>query len=217
MRAGAPGDARQRVRALRSPVARTRRLELDLPDPARTAELVRLLNDRSITRWTLRMPYPYRAQDARALVRRARAGHRSGRSIALHVIRRADGALVGGLGLHDVDPEHLRAEVGYWIGREFRRQGFAREALGALCRVAYGRLGLRRLEAGVFPGNLASIRVLRRSGFRREGRMRQSVRKAGVGQDVILYARLRDDPAGSRASAAGSRSSRGRASAAPTR
>jgi len=213
---GKQRDARYRVRALRSPVARTRRLELILPDPRRAAEIVRLLSDPSTARWTLTMPFPYRPRDAQAFFRRARAARRSGASLAVHVVRRSDGALVGGMGLHDIDPTHLRAEVGYWVGREFRRQGFAQEALGALCRLAYHRLGLRRLEAGVFPGNVASIRVLRRAGFRREGRMRQSVRKAGVGQDVILYARLRDDPVARRA-AAGSGPSRRGPSAAPTR
>jgi len=101
---------------------------------------------------------------------------------------------VGGLGLKDVSGEHLRAEIGYWIGRPFRGQGYAREAVRALLRLAFGPLGLVRIEAGVFPGNAASMRVLRANGFRREGRMRQEVRKDGVGRDVVLYARLRGDP-----------------------
>jgi len=201
----------QIVRALRSPVVRSRRLDLTLPDRRRTAEIVRLLNDPTIARWTLHIPHPYRPRDAQQFFRRWRGRQRTGRVLSLHVVRRRDGALVGGLGLHDIDAEHLRAEVGYWLGRPFRHQGYAREAVEALCQFAFHRLGLRRIEAGTFPGNRASAAVLRATAFRREGLMREAVRKGGHPVNVILYARLGGDRASSRSG------SRRRPSDAPTR
>jgi RimJ/RimL family protein N-acetyltransferase len=190
-----PGrDVRARVRALPDPVARSRRLELRRLDPALSPQLLALLNDPEIARWTLRIPYPYAAVDAREFFRRGRKSARTGRSLSLHVVRRSDRALVGGIGLNDIDPEHHRAEVGYWIGRPYRGQGYAREGLRSICRLAFGRLGLDRIEAGIFPGNVASARVLRAGGFRREGVLRRSVRKEGIPTDVVLYSRLREDP-----------------------
>lgn len=200
-------DPRKRVRALRDPVARSRRLELALPDPARAKEMSRLLNDRAIARGTLHIPHPYRLSDARAYYRRWARNRRTGSVLSLQIVRRSDRALIGGAGLSDISPEHLRAEIGYWLGRPFRHRGYAREAVELLCRLAYRKLGLMRIEAGVFPGNITSVRVLRATGFRKEGQMRQSVRKAGVFCDVLLYARLRGDrpppsaPAGPRGAA----------------
>jgi len=187
-------DPRKRVLALRSPVAVTRRLALTLPERRRLEEMVAAINDPVVARWTLRVPYPYRRSDGEATFRRWAQRPRTGEALPLHIVRRADDALVGGLGIHDIDPEHLRAEVGYWLGPAFRGQGYAREAVRGLCRLAHGTIGLHRLEAGVFPGNRASVAVLLANGFRREGRLRENVRKGGRPVDVLLYARLRDDP-----------------------
>ena len=195
MRRSRTAPVRPRLAALRSPVARTPRLELVLPDREYADQVVRLLNDRSVTRWTLHIPYPYRASDARAYYTRWRTGWRAGTNLSLQIVRREDGRLLGGIGLHKISPEHGSVEVGYWIGREFRRQGYAREALEAVVRLVFRRLGLHRIEARVFPGNDASCQLLLASGFAFEGRMRQSIRKAGRARDELVYARLRGDPA----------------------
>ncbi len=184
---------RRRLGGLRDPVVRTRRLELRLPDPARSGELVRLIGDRTVARWTLTIPYPYRLSDARAWLRRAARGRRTGSHLALQVVRRRDRALVGGVGLHHLDPEVARAEIGYWIGRPFRGQGYAREAAGALVTFAFRRLGFYRVEGRTAPGNFRSGRVLRAIGFRREGHLRGNLVKDGEHRDEILYARLLTD------------------------
>lgn len=205
-------ELRRRLRAVRDPVVVSRRLRLTLPDPARTLELVRLLNDRRIARWTLRIPFPYRASDARGFLVRAPKNRRAGIGLSLHVVRRADGALVGGVGLHAPDAEHGRAEIGYWIGRPFRGQGYATEAVVALRGFAFRRLRLHRLEARVFPGNAASLGVLRATGFRREGRLREAIVKGGVFRDELVYASLAGD-----GRPGGAPSRRGRAPSAPAR
>ncbi len=217
MTATARRDAASRVRALRSPIARTPRLELVLPHRRYAGEVVRLLNDRSVVRWTLRIPFPYRAADATAFYARWRKGWRAATNLPLQVVRRADGRLVGGFGLHRVDPEHSSAEVGYWIGRPFRRQGYGREALEAVTRLAFRRLGLYRLEARVFPGNAASSALLLAAGFRYEGRLRAAVRKGGRPRDELVYGRLRDDPVRSSRRAVGRRASAGGPPVAPTK
>ena len=203
-RTGAP-PVRARLRALRSPVVRTPRLDLVLPDRAYDAQVVRLLNDRSVTRWTLHIPFPYRRADARAYHRRWPAGRRAGTNLSLQIVRRADGRLLGGIGLHKINAEHRSAEVGYWIGRPYRRQGYAREALAAVVRLVFRRLGLERLEARVFPGNEASCQLLLVTGFAYEGRMRRSIRKAGRARDELVYARLAADPPPPAASPPGAR------------
>ncbi len=184
----------RRVPALHPPF-RTRRLELRWPSARLNEQVVRLLNDPVVTRWTLRIPSPYTARDAAEFVRRARAHRRSGRILSFQIVRRRDGALLGGAGIHGIDRSNGIGEIGYLIGRPYRGRGYATEAVGALVRVAFGPLGLHRVEARVFPGNSRSERVLRKQGFRREGRLREPVRKGGRSLDVIVYGRLRSDRA----------------------
>jgi [ribosomal protein S5]-alanine N-acetyltransferase len=198
------------LRRLKDPVVVTRRLALILPDPARVPELVRLFRDREISRWTLHIPFPYRASDARTWLRRAPGRRRKGSDLSLLMVRRSDDVLVGGVGLHGLDSDHDRAELGYWVGRPFRRQGYGSEAARALTAYGFRRLALHRVEARVFPGNSASAGVLRAAGFRREGWLRESVRKAGTFRDEWVYARLAGEPASPRAArsaAGGGRSS----------
>jgi RimJ/RimL family protein N-acetyltransferase len=158
------------------------------------AATARLLNDPEVHRGTLRLPYPYTEKDARTWIRRALRERKAGRSLALAIVRRSDGALLGGIGLYQLEVGAPRAEVGYWLGREHWGHGYATEATNALLRVAFRELGLHRIEARVYPWNVASCRVARRCGFRYEGRLRDEVQKAGRWQSTLLFSRLATDP-----------------------
>ena len=181
-----------RVRSLVLPI-RTRRLELASPRLDQVEALVALLREPSIARWTLHIPYPYTATDARKDILRSRAWRRRGGDLPLQVNRRVDGELIGGVGLYHLDERHASAEVGYWVGRPYRRHGYAEEATRSLVNVAFRRLGLHRVEAAVFPGNSGSVRLLRRCGFRYEGRVRDEVRKDGTWRSTLWFARLASD------------------------
>ncbi len=171
---------------------RTERLLLYAPSASRDLELVELLEDPGVARWTT-IPRPYTRRDAAEFRRRAAASRRKGTDLALQIVLRADGRLVGGVGLHGLNPRRLRGELGYWVGRPFRRQGYAVEASRRLLRLGFAELGLHRIEAHVFPGNVGSTKVLRSLGFSREGRLRQSFRHPSLGwRDELLYGRLED-------------------------
>jgi ribosomal-protein-alanine N-acetyltransferase len=55
-------------------------------------------------------------------------------------------------------------------------------------------LRLHRIEAACIPANVASVRLLEKTGFQREGFARQYLCIDGVWQDHLLFARLKDDP-----------------------
>jgi ribosomal-protein-alanine N-acetyltransferase len=59
---------------------------------------------------------------------------------------------------------------------------------------AFGTLKLHRIEAACIPANVASVRLLERTGFQREGFARQYLCIDGAWQDHLLYARIKDDP-----------------------
>lgn len=183
---------RERVAGLRFPI-RGRRVLLEPTTSKRVVELVRLLNEPSVSRWTLHMPYPYREEHAREWVRRTARNRRAGTSLGLSVVRRSDGRLLGGVGIHHIEEGGGRGEVGYWIGSEHRGRGYASEAVDLLVRTAFRRLGLHRIEARVFPGNRASQRVARRAGFRYECRLRDEVKKGGRWRATLLFSRLPSD------------------------
>jgi len=80
--------------------------------------------------------------------------------------------------------------LGYWIGEPHIRQGYMSRALDVLVPHCFSALALHRVEAACLPRNAASIRLLEKSGFEREGYARSYLRIAGKWEDHLLFARV---------------------------
>jgi [ribosomal protein S5]-alanine N-acetyltransferase len=105
------------------------------------------------------------------------------------MFRHEDNALLGGTTLSRVQRSVVQsAQLGYWTGQPFARQGYMTEALHCLLPHCFGRLALRRIEAACLPENEASRRLLERVGFLREGEAREYLKIAGQWRDHLLYA-----------------------------
>lgn len=130
----------------------------------------------------------------RRRLKRYRLDRVRGTGAAFLVVRATDQALLGGVALTNIRRGVTQsASVGYWIGSPFVRRGYASEALAGVLRHAFDDLGLNRVEAACMPSNHASIAVLERGGFRREGLARRYLMINRVFEDHLLFARLRDD------------------------
>ena len=86
------------------------------------------------------------------------------------VCRNDDDAIVGAIMLHQIFLGPFRgAYLGYFVGAPFANRGYMTEALQLMLRYAFKTIKLHRLEANIQPGNTASIALVRRAGFKREG------------------------------------------------
>jgi ribosomal-protein-alanine N-acetyltransferase len=103
------------------------------------------------------------------------------------------GAVIGTCTLAALDTTHRRAELGYALARAFWKHGYLSEILPVLFRFAFERLRLHRIVADVDPRNGASIRLLERQGFRREGYLREHYHFQGEVQDAAVYGLLRSE------------------------
>jgi RimJ/RimL family protein N-acetyltransferase len=99
------------------------------------------------------------------------------------------GEPVGGAMLTRHDPIRGQVELGYWLLRSAWGRGIATRVVRALAEHAFST-GLARVEATVRPANEASVRVLERAGFTREGVKRAGVPYAGARADAYLYSLL---------------------------
>jgi ribosomal-protein-alanine N-acetyltransferase len=113
---------------------------------------------------------------------------------AFLIFRSDDNAMVGGLTLANIRRGVAQAgSIGYWIGAPFVRKGYMTAAVRVLIPYGFTTLRLHRLEAACIPDNTASIRLLERTAFKREGYARDYLCINGIWQDHLLYARLKDD------------------------
>jgi RimJ/RimL family protein N-acetyltransferase len=138
-------------------------------------------------------PSPYGEADARRWLTRQAAARQRGESLSLAITDAESRAVLGDVYLVRVVWEHRRAEVGCWLTREARGRGSATRAVSLLARWAFAELRLSRLEAFVEPGNPASLRVVRRCGFVREGVLRSYVARRGGRGDVVILSLLPGD------------------------
>jgi RimJ/RimL family protein N-acetyltransferase len=109
------------------------------------------------------------------------------------VAAKEDSQLTGTVGLREIDAEHSQAEMGFWIGVPSWGEGYATEAAWRVVRYVFEELKLNRVYAHHVVRNPASGRGLEKLGMKREGLLRQRVRKWGVFEDVVLLAILHDD------------------------
>ena len=106
-----------------------------------------------------------------------------------------DGTLVGGINCNGIARGVAQScHIGYWVGIEFARQGYTREALRLLLTYGFEELGLHRIEANCLPRNAPSVGLLRGVGFRLEGLSRAYLMINGVWEDHLRFAMVRGDP-----------------------
>ena len=121
---------------------------------------------------------------------------RGGTALPLFLVRR-DGVLLGAITLDNIRRGPAQSgTIGYWIGQDFARQGYMREAIGVLVHHAFTALDLSRIEAACLPENVASRGVLEGSGFKYEGVAQSYLQIDGRWRNHVLYANLRGDRRG---------------------
>ncbi|MHB9150370.1 MAG: GNAT family N-acetyltransferase [Thermoleophilia bacterium] len=129
-------------------------------------------------------PHPYRLEDAESFLQSVTEQEPP----TVFAIA-SDGEAIGIVGLTiGQDVHRFTAELGYWLGEPFWGRGIMTGAVLALVEHGFAELGLVRIYAEPYAGNLGSARVLEKAGFTLEGRLRANVFKAGRVRDQFVYA-----------------------------
>lgn len=128
----------------------------------------KLINDWEICRRVPDAPFPYPARQAQEWVEAAALGRALGTTAQFAIIEARSELLVGCVGVR-LAKDRQEAELGYWIGREYWRKGFALEAGQRLVDWAFAELSLARITAVVAADNDGSVAVLERLGFVQTG------------------------------------------------
>jgi ribosomal-protein-alanine N-acetyltransferase len=104
--------------------------------------------------------------------------------------------LLGGLTLGGIRRGVAQAgTLGYWMGAPHAGKGHMTRAVAAAVRYGFANLRLHRIEAACLPLNIASMTLLERNGFQREGLAKAYLRINGEWRDHVLYALLEPEAA----------------------
>lgn len=100
---------------------------------------------------------------------------------------------IGNIKVGPVIAHHSFADVSYFIGeREVWGRGLATEAVRLATRFGFDRLGLHRLQAGLYETNIGSFRVLEKAGYVYEGRLAKQLKGKDGWEDHVWFGALRD-------------------------
>ena len=132
----------------------------------------------------------------RRRLRRYAEDQRNDLAYPYFVLRNDDQKLIGGLTITNIRRGVAQAgSLGYWMGAAYARQGYMTAAVRVLVPFAFSTLKLHRIEAACIPENTASVRLLEKTGFKREGYAREYLCINGMWQDHLLYAQVRPQAA----------------------
>jgi RimJ/RimL family protein N-acetyltransferase len=175
----------------------TKRLVLREVRKTDAHDIVQNINNLKVSQYLATAPYPYRLKDAKYHIRLCakRARKRKKEDYDFIIELKLDNRVIGGTGIYKVDRFSQKAEIGYWVSEKYWRQGIGLEVLNSLIGFAFHKLKVRRLQAEVFCQNRASVKLLERAGFKKEGFLRQAARAKSTGKwhDVYVYGLIRSD------------------------
>jgi RimJ/RimL family protein N-acetyltransferase len=131
-------------------------------------------------------------EQSEAYARKASARFLSREDLPYRAHLKQTGEFIVGSGLHRIDWNVPRFEIGYWCRTRFVGQGYVSEVVRALAEMAFGALAARRVEIRMDARNQRSRRVAELCGFELEGILRSETRShLGELRDSCVYARIR--------------------------
>ena len=118
--------------------------------------LIKLLNDKEVSRWTERIPFPYTEKHADWWI-----NNKPENDYVYAIVKNDNHSLVGGINIT------TKGEIGCWIGRQYWNQDFATEAIERIKQFGFKELKLDNLWAATHKENKPVFRLIEKTGFTR--------------------------------------------------
>lgn len=178
------------------PVLKTERLTLRQLTLDDSAAVYAMRSDYEVTRLNIGAAYTNLGQ-ARALIESILDNYQRHNELRWGItLKNGDNTVIGMCGYNYWARHDFRGSVGYDLARAYWGQGIMTEAVHAVIQFGFERMALNRIEADASVENEASIRILEKLGFQREGIEREQYFEGGEFHDLILFSLLRRDHKG---------------------
>lgn len=141
--------------------------------------------------WAQQMPT---LEESETYVRRAQCQFLAREDLTLLLFLKGTNTLIGGSGLHGINWDIPKFEIGYWCRKRFQGQGYITESTEAIAKFAFETLGAKRVEIRCDPKNVRSRFIPDRLGFKLEGTLRnESLSPSGELRDTLVFAKIKCD------------------------
>ena len=168
------------------PTLQTRRLllrEINLND---TNDFYTLRSDKRAMQYISR-PLATSAEDIKELIISHNVASATNQYITWGLSLHDNDAMIGTMGIFNINQDNHRAEIGYMLHPDHWRQGLVSEALQAAVDYGFNVMQLHSFEAKIHPDNTGSAGLLEKHGFVREGYFTESYYYNGAYEDAAIY------------------------------
>ena len=171
------------------PILETSRLILRQINKNDANEIFILRSNPKVMKYIHR-PIAKTLDDALQLIQIIADAEISGNGITWAITLKENSHLIGTIGYWQLKKEHYRAEIGYLLSPDYQRKGMMQEALTAVIHYGFAEMKLHSIEADVDPNNTASMWLLERNGFIKEGYFKENFYFDGKFSDTVIYSLL---------------------------
>lgn len=175
---------------LKSPIPRVALRPLKFYDAQNIYDNVK---DKSITHYTIQIPYPYHIRDAHKFIKYSEKARREKSAYIFGIELKDSKQVIGIVSLSKIDRKNKNCELGYWLGKKYWGKGIASTAVKLVLDFGFNKLNLHRIYSIIFASNTASLRVLEKNKFLLEGVLFESVWRNGIWHNMMTYGLLKDD------------------------
>ncbi|MEN2464903.1 GNAT family N-acetyltransferase [Ornithinibacillus sp. JPR2-1] len=156
--------------------------QFTIDDATRVQELA---GNKDVSKTTLGIPHPYPLEAAKQWIENHPKMMKND-IFPFAIVLKAEDILIGTMTIR-INDTHKKAELAYWIGKEYWGNGYATEAAKEIVRYGFEDLNLNRIWAKAMSKNPASSKVMINVGMKKEGVLKEDILKSGVFEHSDIY------------------------------
>lgn len=131
--------------------------------------------------------------EAYELINKINNNYLEGRGIRWGIVHKDSQKLIGTMGYDGIHMKNKRADIGYDLNSSYWRLGYATEAINEIIKFGFNELELNRIGAVAFLDNTASLSLLGKVGFTKEGILREYIIQNHIPRDTVVFSLLRKE------------------------
>ncbi|MEJ7827005.1 MAG: GNAT family N-acetyltransferase [Segetibacter sp.] len=167
----------------------SQRLKLRQVSPEDANEVFFLRSDKRVMEFLDRQPAKS-IEDAQEFIEKLKDLEDKQDAVTWAITLKEDVKLIGTICYWNILKEHYRAEIGYVLHPDFQGKGIMHEAFSTVLEYGFKTMHLHSVEANVNPNNHASIKLLEKNNFKREGYFKENYYFNGKFLDSAIYSLL---------------------------
>ncbi len=176
---------------MKPPIIQTKDFSLRPYKKEDAKSLAKNINNKKIYENTLNIPHPYTLKDAQEWIDENLKELKKKNPSKINFVIDINGEAAGEVSFRKIE-EH-KAELGYWLAEKYWGKGIMTQAVKLITKFGFEGLGLKRIYVFAFLFNKASQRVLEKTGFKKEGILKNNVIKDGKMMDDYLFAKIKKE------------------------